>query len=1371
MYMKRSFTTNIKSLAVALLLAVSIGAMGANAKQTVSQVTSAVEINTNVDYTVTGDTPFSSSGVVNLVNTDHAVVILSAVKPSAAANWLSHVKINGANAVNGTNCQVKMYNKGCIILPYASSFMPLTCYTGTDFSGTSYNGYTTGSNGGYMKTLTDTELNNNFRSFKLKRGYMVTFATGTTGWGYSRCFIAATADLEMNLPTELSGKISSYRLFKWQDFGKTGIANETRAEVCSALNVQGCYTYGEGGNLLPDVEWLPHKIQKWWPGVGDCGNTENSCTMKTDNEPANPNDPPDKPDNATVDEVLGYWEDAMRTGMRLCSPSTYDGSNNKAWFDKFFAAIDERGWRCDIYDIHCYWADFSALSTHYNYYKRPLLISEWMWGASWNSNGAFGSGVTDDKIKSETSKILNTLNGTAYVERYFYWNSESKAHVYEKGSLTDLGKVYAATDGGLGYNKSYEFIPKVVLKQPYSLSGTISGSDISFTWKDSNGDMMDEIRVQYKSPSASSWTTLATVERQDKTGREAQSYSYTGTLDNAEDCEWRIQDVLDGRTYESNTLKFGTATSSTDNATFLPTNLSDFFFQFYSKEAGSDLVWAVAPNGEDRVQYKAYNSNHGDDPYQLWVLEPNSNGGYSLRNLGEPGYLIASPKSWNFVTRNSEYTEPQAAYGFDYNSSGDYWVCRNLCHNMYVGLWDNDKNFAAGEVLAGNRDSEATADHIGIRMILRSEIGGGDVSPTVGQSYYLYSVDAGKFLTGGNSHGTHASLGSNGLKWTLEQPTAGLYSLVNENGGYLYATDQDGLWVDGSSTIGAPVSDVTGTYLTNAEFSSGTVQNGKVFGYGKDGSPYGYQSVSGWSSKVVTGDNSNSSYPNSGMAGGIFSYGSTTGMLQGGGKTPPSAGPNGESGQCLGLLGVWGCGGYYYQNVTLPAGSYNITYTVYNASGTNDFTKNFFGFIANNGKEYLSSQKSVTVGQWTTVTVDFVLTASTAGKICAGFTGTGGSDGSPHIFIDKVAITKSGSITHDTQHTRFFALSQGSDDTYTIQPDPQNPHLGTSALGGTRSVGFVGDLGNTPYVLAAPKDSYHSGVGTKWILMSPRAYTAHRMTIIEAAPERRQMWALVISARAAGVGDDEIAVYENPLSTASEIADAAESLRAKLLEVEASETTPVDYSFLITNGDCASSSFEGWTTESSWGSHTTFYHNGDALLTNRFYESWVQSGTLSDRSISQTFTDLPAGVYRLSLDIIATQQSDATKEVTGVTLFLGDQEVSCHTANGVPETFTTPELTVAEGGQVALGLKVAGTTANWVAFDNFRLIYLGLPPVPNDLTGDRRVDADDVRALVSHLLGISTPEGFNIDAADINGDEEVNISDVTALITLILSDQ
>ena len=104
MYMKQSFTTNIKTLAVALLLAVSIGAMGANAKQTVSQVTSAVEITEDQDYIITSAEPFGTAGVVNIVKTDHAVVILTKVKPSAGIKLLAeHVQINGEKAVNGTN--------------------------------------------------------------------------------------------------------------------------------------------------------------------------------------------------------------------------------------------------------------------------------------------------------------------------------------------------------------------------------------------------------------------------------------------------------------------------------------------------------------------------------------------------------------------------------------------------------------------------------------------------------------------------------------------------------------------------------------------------------------------------------------------------------------------------------------------------------------------------------------------------------------------------------------------------------------------------------------------------------------------------------------------------------------------------------------------------------------------------------------------------------------------------------------------------------------------------------------------------------------------------------------------------------------------
>ena len=86
--------------------------------------------------------------------------------------------------------------------------------------------------------------------------------------------------------------------------------------------------------------------------------------------------------------------------------------------------------------------------------------------------------------------------------------------------------------------------------------------------------------------------------------------------------------------------------------------------------------------------------------------------------------------------------------------------------------------------------------------------------------------------------------------------------------------------------------DVTSTYLTNADFSQSTPLTGTyLYGYGKDGLPYGFQTIEGWTSVVTAGDNSNSSYPNSGMAAGVFAYGSST-QLKGNSKAAPATNPN-----------------------------------------------------------------------------------------------------------------------------------------------------------------------------------------------------------------------------------------------------------------------------------------------------------------------------------------------------------------------------------------------------------------------------------------------------------------------------------------------
>ena len=538
--MKRLFSL----LLIASCQLAIVNLLAANTVTTVTQVSNGVTLTTDVDYTVTSTTPFTSAGSIDIVNTEHAVLILKNIKPSKVlSDFMGSIYINGEAAQNDVNCQVKMYAQGAIILPYGKDFKPLTCYTEPNFGGESCNTYGLGNSGGFMNTLTAKMLNNQIRSFKLKRGYMVTFAVGTGGWGYSRCFIADKEDLELSsLPSVLDGKISSYRVFKWYDAQKKGLASNGDAGANDALNTSWCYDWGQGNDSrLPDHEWVPNHIYEDWPSAATCGGVTQSCHMKTNNEPGNSAD--DHPQ--TVDVVLGNWQNLMRTGMRLCSESSHDGSMNhlKAFID----SIDARGWRCDILDLHCYWAgNFGSLTWYSDNYGngRPIWISEWIWGASWNNNGAFGNGVTDAQILNETKNILNTLNSNSRVERYAYWNSEGKAHLYENGSLTELGKYYASMESGMAYNKSGEYIPKVVYKAPYGVSGTYTKSKKTFdlTWSDPNGDMLDSIVVECKLPGTTKWVKRANVEPKDKNSANDISYSYSETITDPGIYYYRVQE-------------------------------------------------------------------------------------------------------------------------------------------------------------------------------------------------------------------------------------------------------------------------------------------------------------------------------------------------------------------------------------------------------------------------------------------------------------------------------------------------------------------------------------------------------------------------------------------------------------------------------------------------------------------------------------------------------------------------------------------------------------------------------------------------------------------------------------------------------------
>ena len=107
---------------MACLLCIMPSSVDANTITRVVQVGTNITLSDDVDYVITSTTPFTDDGMVDITNTEHAVLILEAVKPSKATSLLSHVTINGARAVNNTNCQVKIHNRGCIIMPYEKNF-------------------------------------------------------------------------------------------------------------------------------------------------------------------------------------------------------------------------------------------------------------------------------------------------------------------------------------------------------------------------------------------------------------------------------------------------------------------------------------------------------------------------------------------------------------------------------------------------------------------------------------------------------------------------------------------------------------------------------------------------------------------------------------------------------------------------------------------------------------------------------------------------------------------------------------------------------------------------------------------------------------------------------------------------------------------------------------------------------------------------------------------------------------------------------------------------------------------------------------------------------------------------------------------------
>ena len=140
----------------------------------------------------------------------------------------------------------------------------------------------------------------------------------------------------------------------------------------------------------------------------------------------------------------------------------------------------------------------------------------------------------------------------------------------------------------------------------------------------------------------------------------------------------------------------------------------------------------------------------------------------------------------------------------------------------------------------------------------------------------------------------------------------------------------------------------------------------------------------------------------------------------------------------------------------------------------------------------------------------------------------------------------------------------------------------------------------------------------------------------------------------------------------------------------------------------------GWkfNIPTSWGEQEVGHSdaawtNGDVKMDHFIQVNMDVSGghkpTLGDGYLSQTIKNLPAGIYRLEVDAIATWQDDPKVDVAGVTLYAGTKEMSIATKNEKPEHFVM-RFENHKQGDVNIGIRTMNCNANWVAMDNVRLI-------------------------------------------------------------------
>jgi hypothetical protein len=427
--------------------------------------------------------PSTTIGSVNFTS-DSAWLILDNILPSVAiASHLSYISINGQPAVNKVNVRVTNYLQGCVIIPHAPTYEALSMFKDAGFAGDVMICYPEK----YYKSADFGSFDNTISSFKLKKGYMATFAQYENGSGYSKVYIAENEDIEIStLPVGLNNLVSFVRVFPWRYSAKKGFAPgqpDFNRTITSVNLTKSSWFYHWGTSTAEDVTDYEFVPMKWnaksftdarWKEILD---VKNATHVLGFNEPQSVDQ-----GNMSTEEQLLYWPKMMESGLRLGSPAP----TNMALFYDFMTKCDELNYRVDFVALHDY-GEGTALS-FYNFCKtvhdrtgRPIWVTEFSWGGSWTN-----STPTYPQISQRINEIIEKYDTEGIIERYCIFNFDENVNragnpqnrsifytpAIPNYTFTPLGEVYRDNVSPMAFNRAEEFSVNLKLVAPQNLTVT-----------------------------------------------------------------------------------------------------------------------------------------------------------------------------------------------------------------------------------------------------------------------------------------------------------------------------------------------------------------------------------------------------------------------------------------------------------------------------------------------------------------------------------------------------------------------------------------------------------------------------------------------------------------------------------------------------------------------------------------------------------------------------------------------------------------------------------------------------------------------------------------------------------------------------------